>query len=462
MNQQELIAFWKEQIEPRFTYSSGPDGVHAAGKFKGGFAHHVYLDNAATTKPFKRVLERVVEDFPLYGSVHRGTGRFSNVTTYRFEKARETVREAVGASEENYVLIIKNTTEAINLAAALWKEKPGKVLVSDVEHSSNLLPWLRTQETVRYQTTQEGCIDPDTLELILKREKVKLLAVTGASNVTGYKPEIHVLAKLCHQYGAQILVDACQLIPHEEIDMLDDDDPQHLDFIAFSGHKMYAPFGAGCLVGPKRFFDSVMPYQIGGGSLPYITTESEVLRLETVQTHDPGTPNVMGLVAMEEAFRQMQELGSTRGEYEQGLIQGVFEKLQQNEKVKLYIPKLYGTVIPFDIVGMPARLVAEILSAEYSIGTRAGSFCTYELVRRMKGFSPIEDRDIAHEVRNGILSSIPGIVRASFSIYNRVEEVHAFISAIEEITMQGAGAYTSRYFLDSATGAWHPTVDSEK
>ncbi len=451
--------FWTENIKPRFNYSIGPNELYGAGKFKGAFAHHTYLDNAATTKPFKRVLERIVEDFPLYGSVHRGTGRFSNVTTYRYETAREAIRQAVGASEENYVLLTKNTTEAINLAAALWKEKPGKVLVSDIEHSSNLLPWFRTQEIIQYRTKSDGTIDNEEIEANLRRDStIKLLAVTGASNVTGYRPDIHSLAALCHRYSAKILIDACQLIPHQRVNMLPDEDSSHLDFIAFSGHKMYAPFGAGCLIGPKKFFDEARPYQIGGGNLPYITSDLEILRFNTVQTHDPGTPNVMGLIAMEESFQQRSELGEVSiAEYEEGLVQRAFGELQKKENVKLYIPQPYGNIIPFDIDGgIPAKLVARILDTEYSIGVRAGSFCTYELIRRLKGISREEDQIIALKVRDGFTASIPGIVRASFSIYNTLDDADKLVSAIEEISAKGIRFYSSQYQMEDKTGDYFP------
>ncbi len=452
----ELIAYWTENIKPQFNYNSLPDGLLTAGKYAGAFAYHVYLDNAATIKPFKRVLEYIVDEFYQYGSVHRGAGRFSKETTYRYEKAREAVRQAVGASENNYVILTKNTTEAINMAAALWKEKPGKVLVSDIEHSSNLLPWLRTQEIIQYKTSNEGTIDQGDIEEKLRQSNIKLLAVTGSSNVTGYKPPIHDLARLAHTYRAKILIDACQLIPHETVNMLSDDDPKHLDFIAFSGHKMYAPFGAGCLVGPKEFFDKVLPYQIGGGNLPYVTSNLEILRFNTVQTHDPGTPNVMGLIALEESFRQLADLRMIPFQYEEELVQIAFDGLRKNKKVKIYISQPYGSVIPFDIHGIPAKLAAEILDAEYSIGTRAGSFCTYELVRRLKGISGEEDQHIATEVEQGITSSILGIIRASFSIYNTVEDVKKLLLAVEEISARSFEFYQSRYQIDPITGNWRP------
>ncbi|MBI5393606.1 aminotransferase class V-fold PLP-dependent enzyme [Candidatus Woesearchaeota archaeon] len=421
---------------------------------------YVNLDNAATTIPFSSALERIASEVSSYGSVHRGAGQKSKVTTDNYEAARKTIADFVGASSENYVIFTKNTTESVNLAATLWKEFNGKVLVSDIEHSSNLLPWLQQEgreNLLQYKTTADGRIDLAEIEKILQaNDDIKLLAITGSSNITGYKPDIHAIAELCHRYKAKIFVDACQLLQHKQLDILSDIDPRHIDFVAFSGHKMYAPFGIGVLVGPKEFFDASEPYQIGGGNLPYIRRDLEVLRYSTVQTFDPGTPNAFGVIALAESIQKLQELGVERiAKYEHSLVERAFDGLQSIDGVRLYVQRdALGVVIPFEIDGFHAKLTAEILAQEYGIGTRAGSFCTYELVRKLKGTTVKEDRIIAEEVKQGITKNIPAVVRASFGLSNTLEDVERLVGAVAEITQNGASFYEIRYKEDDTNESY--------
>ncbi len=243
---------WKEEIKPLFPKCS----LELLVDTTRGTVRDVNLDNAATTIPFLAVNQAVAEFLRTYGSVHRGSGQRSGTSTEKYDEARDRIQQFTGASLDNYVVFTKNTTEAINHVAQLWSGIPGKVLVSDIEHSSNLLPWLAGNEVIQYRTNQNGTLNiEDVEELFKKHEDIKLLAITGSSNVTGYKPPIHDLAEISHKHNAMIMVDACQLIQHQIVNVLPNDDPRHLDFVAFSGHKMYAPFGGGVLVGPKDFFD---------------------------------------------------------------------------------------------------------------------------------------------------------------------------------------------------------------
>lgn len=442
MSEQNLTAFWEKEIRPRFDEGHRHSGA-------------VYLDNAATTKPFDSVVQRVIKALSEYGSVHRGSGSDSRATTESYESSRKSIRRFVGASPANYVIFTKNTTEAINHAAALFSEKEGKVLVSDSEHSSNLLPWIRTGQAVHFKTADDGTVSSSSVRKAFDHHSIKLLAVTAASNVTGYKPPLHDLAEIAHQYGAKILIDVCQFIQHEKVDMRSDDDLKHLDFIAFSGHKMYAPFGSGVLIGPKKFFDSVMPYQIGGGNLPYVTSDLKILRFKNVQTHDPGSPNVVGAIAIEEAIKELQAIGMERiREYEKELVSLALDRLKENDKITLYAAVPQGTVIPFDIKGFPPKLVSEILAQEYRIATRAGSFCAYELIRKLKGISPEQDLRVAEEVGQGIAANIPGVVRASFSLYNNPDDVSRFITAVYQISKNGFSYYKGSYRMNKTSGDW--------
>ncbi len=430
----------------------------------GTTVRYVNLDNAATTIPLLSVLERIAAEFDTYGSVHRGAGQKSKKTTEHYEAARRTIADFLHASTENYIFFTKNTTESINLAATVWSQKSGKILVSDSEHSSNLLPWLQNEgkeNILQYKTNQDGTIDIAAIEKMFQANSdIKLLAITGSSNITGYKPDIYAIAELAHKYGAKIFVDACQLLQHKQLDVLPDTDSRHIDFVAFSGHKMYAPFGIGILVGPKQFFDSSTPYQIGGGNLPYITGELEILRYNTVQTFDPGTPNAIGAIALAESITTLQQLGLEKiADYEHSLVEKAFDALQTIDGVTIYVQKEHlGTVLPFDIEGFHSKLTAEILAQEYGIGTRAGSFCTYELIRKLKGISREQDQEIAQEVRQGITKNIPAVVRASFALSNNYEDLRRFIAAVHDISKNGAEYYLPKY-EQKIDGSWDAKVN---
>lgn len=457
--EQDLQNFWDEEIMPRFTEAALEARVEL---LDGTSVRYVNLDNAATTKPFKAVVGRVNKELDGYGSVHRGAGQHSRQTTEKYDKARNTIGSFVGATPDNYVIFTKNTTEAINQAAALLGSD-GLALVSDIEHSSNLLPWLRRGRVAQFKTGARGEIDPAEIEKIIEEIASELTAllsvisVTGASNITGYQPPIYDIAELAHRHNARLLVDVCQLIPHEKVNVLPDSEPRHLDFITFSGHKMYAPFGVGVLVGPKQFFDNAVPYQLGGGNLSYITPDLKIKRPYTERDHDPGTPNAIGVLALEEAIKQLEQIGMSRiRDYEHQLVGLALEELRQIPGVIVYLGKGHSSIVPFDIQGMEPKLVAEILAREHGVGARAGSSCAYRLIDKLKGVAQEQAFKIADEIDKGITANIPGIVRASFGIYNNVNDARRFVDAVREIANNGFGYYKSRYSMNPRTGDWTP------
>ena len=237
--------------------------------------------------------------------------------------------------------------------------------------------------------------------------------------------------------------------------MKPDNDLEHLDFIAFSGHKMYAPYGSGVLVGPKQFFDSVLPYQIGGGNLVYIDKNLQLKKFRTVRTHDPGSPNFIGAIAIEKAIQILEEIGLKNiSEYEHALVAYTLNKVKKIPGIKIYLSQDLGSTIPFDIVSFDHRLVAEILAKEYGIGVRAGSFCTYEMIRKLKDVTYAEDEKIDSEVDEGITKNIPGLVRASFGLVNNLEDCNRFVDAVSEIKKKGSKEFFKRYFQDEKTGNW--------
>jgi cysteine desulfurase len=456
----ELQKFWESELKPLFD----PEGLDYKVKVVSGkVVRYVNLDHAATTMPFMEVKEFINDWFNTYGSVHRGEGQKSQSTTHQYDATRDRICRYVGARPGNYVVFTKNTTESINQAASLWAKYPGKVLVSDIEHSSNLLPWVKHDSVVQYRTDADGLVDLSEIEKILKErqqgpanERIKLVTFTACSNITGYSPPIYEIAKLAHHYGAKVFADLCQYIPHEPVDMLANDDEAHLDFIAFSGHKMYAPYGIGVLVGPKEFFDDQLPYHIGGGNLPYITGDLTIKRFYTDRALDAGTPNAMGPIALSKAMDVYDRIGQDRiVEYEHGIVNYAYLALSKVPGIRLHVPaERIKHVIPFDLDGFDSRLVAAVLSKEYGVGLRAGAFCTYEYIRKLKRVTAEDDRQIACDVDRGVTRTIPTITRASFSICNSFDDSDTLAAAVADIAAKGIGYFLKRYQQDTQTGNW--------
>lgn len=225
------------------------------------------LDNAASTPTFRPVIEKVDEFLAYYSNVHRGSGFKSQIASWVYEEARAIVASFVNASlTDEAVIFTKNTTESINkLAREFPFRRDSIVITSMMEHHSNELPWRRFAQVVHVDVNPDGSLRMDDYERKLKRyrSKVSLVAITGASNVSGWITPVHDMARMAHEAGAKILVDAAQLAPHRRIDMKPKGHPEHLDYLAFSAHKMYAPFGVGVLVGDRDMFAECDPDTVG-------------------------------------------------------------------------------------------------------------------------------------------------------------------------------------------------------
>src|SRR3989339_1405629 len=423
-----------------------------------GKVDYVNLDNAATTPPLITVQQGVDEYLKTYGSVHRGAGTKSKISTDVYEQTRQTIKEFVGAPENFYVLFSGNTTGAMNTAAYFFSFLEGKVAVSQIEHSSSWLPWIKTEGekslgnrrvefqhlpevqehiqeagremVLRYSLDKNGEFDLDGIEEMLKSNNIKAFVLTASSNLTGYRPDIRKIGEIVHRYGAYYIVDACQFLQHHKIDMME----MGIDFLAASGHKFYAPYGGGFLIGPKIFLDQFLPYQIGGGNLPYITKEGVFLRYKNQLAHDPGTPNAIGAVAMSVALEKLKEIGIDRIEaYESRLTRIAFDALKKNPKVRILVSDLHlSTVLPFVVDGFDSKIFAERLNREFGIGVRAGSFCVYDVVRELLG---IEDESkVIEAVERGDTMLIPGVIRASFALCNTERDVDRLVQAVNFIT----------------------------
>ena len=235
----------------------------------------INFDNAATTPPLKSVMEDILNFAPWYSSIHRGEGYKSQLTTKLYDDSRDIVKKFIKADINSTVIYVKNSTEAFNTLSNLLYDpnKKNVILSTDMEHHSNDLPW-RDNFIIDYISTDaEGRLSLEDLKakLIKYNNHVELVTITGASNITGYKNPIYNIAKLVHKFGSKLLVDGAQLVPHAPFAMTNKNPEYNIDFLIFSSHKMYAPFGTGVLVGPKSILDNCNPNLVGGGTVDIVT-----------------------------------------------------------------------------------------------------------------------------------------------------------------------------------------------
>lgn len=421
---------------------------------------YVFLDNAASTPAFKQVLKSIQEFLPWYSGVHRGTGFKSLLATEVFDKAHDIIGQFVGADlTANTVIFTKNTTECVNKLSNRWNFRADDVVISTVmEHHSNDLPWRKNARVVHVGITQDGRMDVGMVREAIRKYKgkLRLVAVNGASNITGLCSPIYDIAQWAHETGAKLFVDAAQLAPHRRIDMLPDDDIRHIDFIALSAHKMYAPFGAGALIGPMSFFEEGEPDVVGGGVVDAVSLD-EVAWNHPPHKEEAGSPNVIGGIALAEAASILEAVGMEEiAAHETALLQYAFAKLKRIPRVTLYGPTDDLTdkvgVVTFNIEGMHNALVAAIIGTEGGIGVRNGCFCAHPYVKKLLNVSPEEDKRLTAEVLAGDKSHLPGMVRASLGCYNNEDDVDALIEILERIVRN---EYKGNYTLDRASGAFH-------
>lgn len=424
---------------------------------------YVNLDNAASTPPLVDVVRAVETFMPYYSSVHRGTGFKSRLSTVAYDQAHEIIGRFVGADlSSNTVIFGKNTTEAINKLAWRYPLRPDSVIITtQLEHHSNDLPWRGRADVVHVRALPDGRLDEADFDrqLAAHAGRIALVAVTGASNVSGFIQPIHRLARKAHTAGARILVDAAQLAPHRRVNMRPDDDPEHLDFVVLSAHKMYAPYGTGALVGPKEIFLHEAPEYRGGGTVDVVTLD-EVYWAGVPDREEAGSPNVVGAVAMAVAARTLMEIGMDAvAAHEEHLIAYALERLREVPGIHIYgetdparAHEKVG-VIPFNLEGISHFLVAAILGYEGGIGVRSGCFCAHPYVVHLLHLDETEAHQWRDRMLAGDKSEMPGMVRASFGCYNNTNDVDRLVAMLCRIARH---EYDGDYILDRASGEYRP------
>jgi cysteine desulfurase/selenocysteine lyase len=396
----------------------------------------IYLDHGASTHPPRPVVDAYCDFLETsYSNVHRGRYRLSQTATERFEGVREDICRFISArGDESTVILLGNTSQALDLAAHVMAGVEGASLVSPMEHHSNDLPHRKRGGVVRFGLLSDGTLDYEDLERKLVEHKIKLVAVTGASNVTGYLPDIHRIARRAHAHGARILVDAAQLLAHAPIDVRPESDPGHIDFLAAAGHKAYAPFGCSFLYAPRELCDRATPYLPAGATVAWVT-EDDVRHSASPERHEGGTPNVAGAIGLGAALGFLDHVGmdGTR-RHERDLTAQALDGLCRIDGVNVLghpDPGRRSGVLSFTVAGVPHEQVATLLDREAGIAVRNGCFCAQPYVHQLLRLA--DTSDLRRRREAGQEEGLPGAVRATFGLYNTAEEVETLIDAVRRI-----------------------------
>lgn len=417
---------------------------------------YLSLDAAASTPALPAVAARVNEFLPWYSSVHRGAGWKSQLATADYEEARAAALAFAGRSDDDIAIICRNTTEAINhLAYRLALAPDDVVLTTVVEHHANLLPWARVATRRYVECGPDGTFTLEDVVAALDLDpRPRLVAITGASNVTGWMPPIDRIIDAAHERGVRVLVDAAQLAPHRPL-------PRHADFVAWSGHKMYAPFGAGVLIGPRQAFVTGDPFLAGGGAVDLVDLD-EVVWTDPPEREEAGSPNVLGAVALHAAIDELGRVGWDRiVDHDRALAARLRDGLAAIDGVRLLGAgaPVELPVATFVVEGVPHSLVAARLSAEDAIGVRHGCFCAHPYLLRLLGLESAEVAEYHAAVLRGDRRRVPGAVRASAGLSTTGADVDRLLDAVARIAAGEPSPVP--YDQDEHTGDYWPrTTDA--
>ncbi|WP_424919544.1 aminotransferase class V-fold PLP-dependent enzyme [Streptomyces sp. wa1064] len=409
----------------------------------GGEVTYAALDYAASAPALQRVWDDVAAYAPYYGSVHRGAGYLSQLSTDLFENSRRTVADFLGCRADDQVVFTRSTTDSLNLLAAAIPADC-QVFVYETEHHASLLPWRDAQVTYLNAPRTPAQAVESLERALADRDPYgpALVCVTGASNVTGELWPVKELAAAAHAHGARIVLDAAQLAPHHPVDIAELD----VDWVAFSGHKLYAPFGSGVLAGRADWLQAAEPYLAGGGASRKVARRADggvdVDWHTTAARHEAGSPNVIGVYSIASACKALTEAGfEGLVAREQALVGRVREGLAEVPEVQVL--SLFGDdaprvgVISFVVRGWNSSHFAAALSAEYGIGVRDGLFCAHPLVRTLLGSDPQDPGECgAPEAEPGERSL--NAIRVSFGAGTPDEHIDRFLRAVSELVREGA------------------------
>ena len=376
----------------------------------------VYLDNAATSQKPTSVIQSLVDYYESYNSnIHRGVHTLSMEATDRHEDARSKCTRFIGAKEDKSLIMVRNTTEAINLVAQTWGKHNisagDEILTTHMEHHSNLVPWQKLAEqngaSLQFiELDEDGMLNLSNIDDLIT-ERTKLLALTHMSNVLGTINPVKELTAVAHKMGAKVLIDGAQSVPHMKVDVTDLD----CDFFAFSGHKMLAPTGIGVLYVKPEILESMEPFLFGGDMVSQVWDDTATWN-DLPWKFEAGTPNIADLIGLGAAIDYLESLGMDQvREHEMALTGYALEQFDRLNGIKVFGPKdlsKRGGVISFHSDDVHPHDMGTMLDRE-GIAIRTGHHCAMPLTRKL---------------------SVAATARASFYIYNTEEEVDKLTSAI--------------------------------
>ena len=379
----------------------------------------VFLDNAASTQRPAAVIDAISHVYRHdYANVHRGIHTLSERSTELYEQAREKVRDFIGAERAREVLFTQGTTGSINCVARSWGDanlRAGdEILLTAMEHHSNLVPWqqaaARTGARLRHiRLTDDGRLDLESLDELLS-ERTRLVAFTAVSNVLGTINPVADIVRRAHEAGAVALVDAAQSVPHMPIDVRGWD----ADFVAFSGHKMLGPSGVGVLYGKETLLEAMPPF-LGGGSMINEVRLDGFTPAELPAKFEAGTPPIVPAIGMSAAIDYLSRIGiASIGAHEHSLTQYAYEQMKTIDGLRILGPAPEHRVglISFAFERVHAHEFAQVLNDRFGIAVRAGHHCAQPLHTQL-----------------GITAS----TRASFYLYNTLEEIDQLIEGIRTV-----------------------------
>jgi cysteine desulfurase/selenocysteine lyase len=377
----------------------------------------VYLDSAATSQKPAQVID-AMQKFLVkeYGTVHRALYSLSARATEKYNGVREKVRQFIGAASTEEIIFTRGTTSAINLVARSFGKKyfqeKDEILVLETEHHSNLVPWQMLCEekggVLRAIPVNEcGELDLAVLKKMMSN-KVKLIAIAYVSNATGAIHPIREVVEIAHRYGAKVLIDAAQSISHLPISV----DEMNIDFLAFSAHKMYGPTGVGVLYGKKELLDQMPPCEGGGDMVEFVSFEKTTYQPLPLK-FEAGTPSIVEVIGLGAAIDFMQRIGIEQiMEHEKALTKYALDQLLECPFVKLLChPARRSSLISFNCEGCHPLDVGTLLDIR-GVAVRTGHLCSQTTMKRF-----------------GVSSTI----RISFGIYNTLEDIDFFASALKEV-----------------------------
>lgn len=398
----------------------------------------INFDNAATTPVFKSVLKIISEACNCYGAIGRGVGQNSEFCTLKYCECRDAILDFFNAPKDIYTTIfVNNTTDGLNrLSNILIKNKEDVVITSRMEHHSNDLPWRDKCDLKYIETDSNGRLDINSLKNLLEenKSKVKYVTLTAASNITGYINDIKSIAKLVHKFNAKLIIDGAQIVAHKKIDMNPTDRSEAIDFLVFSAHKMYAPFGSGAIIGLMEVFEELDPFIKGGGNVDSVL-DNFAIYSKVPHKNECGTPNFFGTLALVKSMEEIKKIGFEKiDKLEQELMNLTLDGLKSIKGVTLYgdcenISDRLGIIV-FNVDELYNETTAKYLANLRGISVRQGGFCSHPYVKRLLNLSDEEARAYLYNPR----LKMPGMVRASFGLYNSIEEVEIFLNTIEVIT----------------------------